>query len=66
VQSANETYCDTDRCLVVEKFTKSLGASEQAARNFYVDRFNLRKIHELEISKKEYNMIKKVLQVCRT
>ena len=51
VRSAREAYCDTDHCLVVAKFRESLAACKQAARNFYIDRFNLRKINEVEIKK---------------
>ena len=34
-----------------------MAESKQAAQNFYVDRFNLRKLHELKIRKKYHNEI---------
>ena len=45
--------CGTDRCLVVAKHRKRLAVSKQASQKYDVDRFNLRKLHELE-SRKRY------------
>ena len=42
---------DTDHCLVVAKFRKILAVSKDAAQNFDMERFNLRKLNELEFRK---------------
>jgi len=44
--------CDTDRYLVVAKFRERLAVSKQAAQRFDGERFNLRKLNELEVRKK--------------
>jgi hypothetical protein len=36
---------------VVAKFRERLAVSKQAAENFHVERFNLRKLSELEVRK---------------
>jgi hypothetical protein len=41
--------CDTDHCLVVSKFRERLAVSKQAAQNFDGERFNLRKLNELNM-----------------
>jgi hypothetical protein len=43
--------CDTDYYLVVAKFREHLTASKQAAQKFDGERFNLRKLSELEVRK---------------
>ena len=43
--------CDTDHCLVVAKFRERLAISKQAAQNFGGEKFNLRKLSELEVRK---------------
>ena len=43
--------CDTDHCLVVAKHRKRLAVIKQASQKFDVDRFNLRKLNELEAKK---------------
>ena len=43
--------CDTDHCLVVAKIRERLAVSKQAAQRFDVERFNLRKLNELEVWK---------------
>ena len=43
--------CDTDHCLVVAKFRERLAISKQAAQNFGGEKFNLRKLNELEVWK---------------
>jgi hypothetical protein len=40
--------CDTDHYLVVAKFMGRMVVNKQAARKFGVERFNLRKLRELE------------------
>ena len=42
---------DTDQCLVFAKFRERLAVSKQAAQNFDGERFNLRKLNELEVRK---------------
>jgi len=42
---------DTDHCLVVAEVTERLAISKEAAQNFYVERFNLKKRSELEMRK---------------
>jgi len=43
--------CDTDNYLVVAKVRKRLAVSKQAAQKFYGERFNLRKLKEVEVRK---------------
>jgi hypothetical protein len=43
--------CDTDHCLVVAKVRERLAASKQATQKFNGERFNLRKLNELEVRK---------------
>ena len=44
-------YCDTDHCLVVAKVREKLAVSEQAAHGLDLERFNVRKLNELEVMK---------------
>jgi hypothetical protein len=41
--------CDIDLCLVVSKVRERLAVSKQEAKNFDVERFNLRKISEVAV-----------------
>jgi hypothetical protein len=43
--------CDADYYLVVEKVRERLAGSKQAAQKFDGERFNLRKLNELEVRK---------------
>jgi len=43
--------CDTVHCLVVAKVRERLAVSKQATRKFYGERFNLRKLNELDVRK---------------
>ena len=43
--------CDTDHYLVVAEVKERLAVSKQAAQKFHVERFNLRKLNELEVRK---------------
>ena len=45
--------CDTDHYLVVGKVREGWAVSKQAALKFDVEKFNLRKLRELEV-KKQY------------
>jgi len=51
VRFFRESDCDTDHYLVVAKVTEILAVSKQAAQEFDVERFNLRKLSELEMRK---------------
>jgi len=44
--------CDTDNCLVVAKVREILAVSKQRARTFDMERFNLRKLSELEFRRR--------------
>ena len=43
--------CDTDHYLAVAKVREKLAVSKQSARKFYGERFNLKKLNELEVRK---------------
>jgi len=43
--------CDTYYCLAVPKVKERFSVSKQAVQKFDVDRFNLRKLSELEVRK---------------
>jgi hypothetical protein len=45
---SGETGCDTDHYLVVTKAREKCAVSKQAAQKFDAERFNLRKLNELE------------------
>ena len=49
--------CDTDHYLVVAKFRERLAESTQAVQSFDGERFNLRKLNELEFRKQYYIQI---------
>ena len=51
VQSFREADCDTDHYLVVASVRERLAASKQAAQKLDGERFNLRKLNELEVRK---------------
>jgi hypothetical protein len=51
VQSSREADLDTDHYLVVAKVWEILAVSKQAAEQYDGERFNLRKLNELEVRK---------------
>ena len=57
VLSFRTADCDTVHCLVVAKVRKRLAVSKRAAQKFRVERFNFRKLNELEVRKEYQNKI---------
>ena len=55
VRSFRGADCDTDHYLVVIKVRERLALSKQAAQCFDGERFNVRKLNELEV-RKEYQI----------
>ena len=51
MQSFGGADCDTDHYLVVAEVRERLAVSKQAAQKFDRERFNLRKLSELEVGK---------------
>jgi len=43
--------CDADHCLVIAKVREKLAVGKQAAQRFDRQRFNLKKLNELEVRK---------------
>jgi hypothetical protein len=50
-----EQTCDTDHSLVGAKVSVRLAVSKQATRRFYLDRFKLKKLNEVE-GKEQYRV----------
>jgi hypothetical protein len=48
VRSFREPDCDTDHYLVVEEFRARLEVSKQTAQKFDMEKFNLKKLNEVE------------------
>jgi hypothetical protein len=55
VRSFRAADCDTDHYLAVAKVRERLAVSKQATYNFHMERFNLKKLNELE-AKEQYRV----------
>ncbi|PNF30195.1 hypothetical protein B7P43_G08421 [Cryptotermes secundus] len=55
VQSFRASNCDTDRYLVVANVRERLAVSKQTTHRVHMERFNLRKLNELE-HKEQYDV----------
>jgi hypothetical protein len=66
VRSFRGPDCDTAHYPVAAKDRERLAASKQAAKKFNVERFNLRKLNELEVRKQCQIEISKRLAASET
>jgi hypothetical protein len=52
VCSFRRADCDTDHYLVVAKLKESISVSKQARQNFDLERFDLKKLDDVEVKEK--------------
>jgi hypothetical protein len=55
VQSFRAADCDTDHYLVVAKVRERLAVTKQMTHRFHMERFNLKKLNEVE-GKEQYHI----------
>jgi hypothetical protein len=65
VQSFRGGESNTDHCLVVAKVRARLAVSKQAAQKFDAERFNLKKLGELEVRKPYHLKISNRFAACQ-
>jgi hypothetical protein len=54
-QEFRATDCDTDYCLVVAKIRERIAVNKQGSHKFHMERFNLKKLNEVE-GKEKYRV----------
>ena len=59
VRSFRVAGCDSDHCLLVAKFRERLAVTKQGAQKFELERFNLKKLSELDVRKQFQTKISK-------
>ena len=66
VRSFKGADCDSDHYLVVTKVRGSLAVNKEAAKKYDGERFNLRKLRELEVRKEYQLRLQRGLQLWST